>query len=129
MLNSRILVQKTLTTKFSNPSVLTTLFSTRHFATEEQLDLVVIGGGPGGYCAAIKAGQLGLKTTCVEGRGALGGTCLNVGCIPSKALLHVSHLYEMTKQYFPEHGINVTSSVDIPQMLKKKNEKVKKLTG
>ncbi len=50
-------------------------------------DVVVVGGGPGGYVAAIKAAQLGLKTTCVEGRGALGGTCLNVGCIPSKASL------------------------------------------
>lgn len=56
----------------------------RGFATGEQQDLVVIGGGPGGYVAAIKAGQLGMKVTCVEGRGKLGGTCLNVGCIPSK---------------------------------------------
>lgn len=57
-------------------------------------DLVVIGGGPGGYVAAIKAAQLGLKTVCVEKRGSLGGTCLNVGCIPSKALLNISHKYE-----------------------------------
>ncbi len=60
---------------------------TRGFAAAaEQQDVVIIGGGPGGYVAAIKAGQLGLKTTCIEGRGALGGTCLNVGCIPSKVI-------------------------------------------
>ena len=57
---------------------------------EYDYDLVVIGGGPGGYVAAIKAAQLGMKVACVEKRGALGGTCLNVGCIPSKALLHSS---------------------------------------
>ena len=62
--------------------------------SEAAYDLVVIGGGPGGYVAAIKAAQLGLKVACVDKRGALGGTCLNVGCIPSKALLHSSHLYE-----------------------------------
>ena len=61
--------------------------------SEAAYDLVVIGGGPGGYVAAIKAAQLGLKVACVDKRGALGGTCLNVGCIPSKALLHSSHLY------------------------------------
>ena len=62
--------------------------------TSEEYDVCVIGGGPGGYVSAIKAAQLGLKTVCVESRGTLGGTCLNVGCIPSKALLHSSHLYE-----------------------------------
>ena len=61
----------------------------------ESYDLIVIGGGPGGYVAAIRAAQLGLKTACVEKRGTLGGTCLNVGCIPSKALLHNSHLYDI----------------------------------
>jgi len=55
-------------------------------------DVIVIGGGPGGYVCAIRCAQLGLKAACVEGRGALGGTCLNVGCIPSKALLHASHM-------------------------------------
>jgi dihydrolipoamide dehydrogenase len=59
-----------------------------------QYDVVIIGGGPGGYNAAIRAGQLGLKTAIVEGRGKLGGTCLNVGCMPSKALLHASEMYE-----------------------------------
>mmetsp|Transcript_36947 Transcript_36947/g.87794 ORF Transcript_36947/g.87794 Transcript_36947/m.87794 type:complete len:106 (-) Transcript_36947:251-568(-) len=71
----------------------------RSFSSEEQ-DVVVVGGGPGGYVAAIKAAQLGLKTTCVEGRGSLGGTCLNVGCIPSKALLHSSHMYSEAKKKF-----------------------------
>lgn len=59
----------------------------------ESYDVIVIGAGPGGYNAAIRAGQLGLKVACVEGRETLGGTCLNVGCMPSKALLHASELY------------------------------------
>ena len=66
----------------------------------DKYDLVIIGAGPGGYVAAIKAAQLGLKTACVEMRGTLGGTCLNVGCIPSKALLQNSHLYHMAKHDF-----------------------------
>ena len=85
--------------------------STRAFgstpALQEQYDLVVIGGGPGGYVAAIKASQLGLKTACVESRGTLGGTCLNVGCIPSKALLHSSHLYHEATHDFAKYGIKV----------------------
>ena len=60
---------------------------------EQDYDLIVIGAGPGGYVAAIRAAQLGLKTACVESRETLGGTCLNVGCIPSKAMLHASELY------------------------------------
>ena len=74
----------------------------------EQQDVVVIGSGPGGYVAAIKAGQLGLKTTCVEKRTTLGGTCSNVGCIPSKALLHASHLYDEAKNHFGKYGIKST---------------------
>jgi dihydrolipoamide dehydrogenase len=62
--------------------------------TDTQFDVIVIGAGPGGYVAAIRASQLGLKTACVESRETLGGTCLNVGCIPSKALLHASELFE-----------------------------------
>ena len=72
--------------------------------TSEEYDVCVIGGGPGGYVSAIKAAQLGLKTVCVESRGTLGGTCLNVGCIPSKALLHSSHLYEEALHDFKQHG-------------------------
>lgn len=64
-------------------------------ATRGEYDLVVVGGGPGGYVAAIKAAQLGLKTACIEKRGTLGGTCLNIGCIPSKALLNMSHKYKV----------------------------------
>ncbi len=77
----------------------------RFLATTPEYDVVVVGGGPGGYVAAIKAGQLGLKTACVESRGALGGTCLNVGCIPSKALLHATHLYEHARLDFKHYGI------------------------
>ncbi|MEM7545449.1 MAG: dihydrolipoyl dehydrogenase [Pseudomonadota bacterium] len=80
-------------------------------------DLIVIGGGPGGYVCAIRAAQLGLKTACVEGRGALGGTCLNVGCIPSKALLHASEMLSEAQGHFAEMGIVAKSvSVDLDQM-------------
>ena len=71
----------------------------------ETFDLVIIGGGPGGYNCAIRAGQLGLKVACVEKRGLLGGTCLNVGCIPSKALLHVSEVYDEAKNHHAAIGI------------------------
>ena len=81
-------------------------------------DLVIIGGGPGGYNCAIRAGQLGLKTAIVESRGKLGGTCLNVGCIPSKALLHASEYFEAASKTFPSMGIKVSGvSLDLPQML------------
>lgn len=95
-----------------------------------QQDLVVVGGGPGGYVAAIKAAQLGLKVTCVEKRGSLGGTCLNVGCIPSKALLHSSHLYEEAKLSFGKHGIDINGSVEVnvPAMMKHKANSVTGLT-
>merc|ERR1712168_1467244 len=69
----------------------------RHYSSSDEADLVVIGSGPGGYVAAIKAAQLGLKTVCVEKNATLGGTCLNVGCIPSKSLLNNSHLYHQAK--------------------------------
>ena len=67
---------------------------------EQNFDLIVIGGGPGGYVCAIRAAQLGLKTACVESRGTLGGTCLNVGCIPSKSLLNSSELFSKAKNQF-----------------------------
>jgi dihydrolipoamide dehydrogenase len=71
-------------------------------------DVVIIGGGPGGYNAAIRAGQLGLKVACVEGRKTLGGTCLNVGCIPSKALLNASNMFEEARTGFAALGIKVS---------------------
>eukprot|EP01117_Protostelium_nocturnum_P019284 TRINITY_DN831_c0_g1_i1.p1 TRINITY_DN831_c0_g1~~TRINITY_DN831_c0_g1_i1.p1 ORF type:complete len:495 (-),score=209.49 TRINITY_DN831_c0_g1_i1:61-1545(-) len=106
-----------------------TFRQTRRYATEVEQDLVVIGGGPGGYVAAIKAAQLGLKTTCVESRGKLGGTCLNVGCIPSKALLNASHKYEEAKLHFPNLGIKVSGlELDLPTMMKVKEGRVDGLT-
>ena len=95
----------------------------------ENFDVVVIGGGPGGYVAAIRAAQLGLKTACVEKRGALGGTCLNVGCIPSKALLQSSHLYEEASKHLGPHGIKVGNVVlDLAAVLARKDKVVGDLT-
>ncbi|MEM1420469.1 MAG: dihydrolipoyl dehydrogenase [Pseudomonadota bacterium] len=83
----------------------------------EAYDVVIIGGGPGGYVCAIRAAQLGLKVACVEGRGALGGTCLNVGCIPSKALLHSSEMVHEANGHFAEMGIVAKGvSVDLDKM-------------
>jgi dihydrolipoamide dehydrogenase len=88
-------------------------------------DIIIIGGGPGGYVAAIRCAQLGLKTACVEGRETLGGTCLNVGCIPSKALLHASHMLHEAEHNFAEMGLKGKSpSVDWTQMLKYKQSTV-----
>ncbi|MEP3674322.1 dihydrolipoyl dehydrogenase [Sulfitobacter sp.] len=88
-------------------------------------DVIIIGAGPGGYVAAIRCAQLGLKTACVEGRETLGGTCLNVGCIPSKALLHASHMLHEAEHNFAEMGLKGKSpSVDWPQMLNYKQSTV-----
>ena len=96
---------------------------------EDSFDLVVIGGGPGGYVAAIRAAQLGLNVACVESYGALGGTCLNVGCIPSKALLHDSELYEMARHDLANHGIKVSGvKLDLAAMMKRKDGVVGDLT-
>jgi len=95
----------------------------------ESFDLIVIGAGPGGYVAAIKAAQLGMKVACVEKRGTLGGTCLNVGCIPSKALLHSSEMYEETVKHAAEHGIKTGKvTFDLKTMLKRKDDVVDGLT-
>lgn len=84
-------------------------------------DVIIIGGGPGGYVCAIRCAQLGLKTACVEGRGALGGTCLNVGCIPSKALLHATELYHEAEHNFVKMGLmGKTPSVDFKKMIEYK---------
>jgi dihydrolipoamide dehydrogenase len=95
---------------------------------EASFDVVIIGGGPGGYNAAIRAGQLGLKAACVEMRKTLGGTCLNVGCIPSKALLHASEMFELAGKDFAGLGIKVTPELDLRQMHKQKDDSVGALT-
>ncbi|EFJ16908.1 hypothetical protein SELMODRAFT_445122 [Selaginella moellendorffii] len=101
----------------------------RGFASGEDNDVVVIGGGPGGYVAAIKAAQLGFKTTCIEKRGSLGGTCLNVGCIPSKALLHSSHMFHEAKHTFSKHGVKVSGvDIDVAAMMAQKEQAVSGLT-
>jgi len=92
-------------------------------------DVLIIGGGPGGYNAAIRAGQLGLKVACIEGRETLGGTCLNVGCMPSKALLHASELYDAaTSGELNNLGIEVKPTLNLAQMMKQKDESVTALT-
>lgn len=96
--------------------------------SDTQFDLVVIGGGPGGYVAAIRAAQLGMSVACVEMRGALGGTCLNVGCIPSKALLDSSEKYEDVKKHFIEHGIKAQAGLDLKTMMARKDKVVLDLT-
>jgi len=93
-----------------------------------QYDVVIIGGGPGGYNAAIRAGQLGLKTALVEKNPTLGGTCLNVGCMPSKALLHASEMFEAAGKDFAHLGIEVTPKLNLPQMMGQKAESVLALT-
>ena len=94
-----------------------------------QHDLVVIGAGPGGYVAAIRAAQLGLNTACVEREPALGGTCLRVGCIPSKALLESSEQYHAAQLALAQHGIEVGQvRLNLGQMLKRKDETVEALT-
>ena len=90
----------------------------------ETFDLVVIGSGPGGYVAAIRAAQLGMKVAVIEKRATHGGTCLNIGCIPSKALLHASELFGEAKHAFAKMGIGVTPSLDLGQMLKFKQEAI-----
>ena len=96
----------------------------------ERYDLVVIGAGPGGYVAAIRAAQLGMKVACVEKRATLGGVCLNIGCIPSKALLDSSELFHLAQKRFKKHGIKVGEvTLDLPAMLARKDQVVKELTG
>src|SRR4028118_1564379 len=93
-------------------------------------DLLVIGGGPGGYVAAIRAAQLGLNVGCIEQEPALGGTCLRVGCIPSKALLQTSEKYVEAQSHLSQLGIKVSGvELDLGQMLRRKDDIVKTLTG
>ena len=96
---------------------------------EKNFDLIVIGGGPGGYVCAIRAAQLGLKTACVESRGTLGGTCLNVGCIPSKSLLNLSENFKKAKNEFNHQGIEVSEvKLNIEKMMSNKSKSVQILT-
>ena len=91
--------------------------------------LIVIGGGPGGYVCAIRAAQLGLKTACVESRGTLGGTCLNVGCIPSKSLLNSSELFSKAKNHFSNIGIETgVVKLNLDKMMTNKSKSVQILT-
>ncbi|MBI3540769.1 MAG: dihydrolipoyl dehydrogenase [Deltaproteobacteria bacterium] len=95
---------------------------------EKEFDLVVIGAGPGGYVAAIRAAQLGMKVACVEKEQGLGGTCLNVGCIPSKTLLESSELYWKAQEKFKEHGILIENlSLDFAQFIERKNKIIQQL--
>ena len=95
----------------------------------ERYDVVVIGAGPGGYIAAIRAAQLGMKVACIDKRATLGGTCLNVGCIPSKALLDSSELYAQAKEHFSEHGIETGKlQLNLAAMLERKARVVDGLT-
>src|SRR5215831_9831202 len=90
-----------------------------------QHDLIVIGGGPGGYIAAIRAAQLGLNAACVEKESRLGGTCLRVGCIPSKALLESSEKFAETRHALAEHGVKVSGvELDLPTLLRRKEQVV-----
>ena len=96
---------------------------------DNNFDLIVIGGGPGGYVCAIRASQLGLKTACVESRGTLGGTCLNVGCIPSKSLLNLSDNYQKAKNEFDKQGIELKDiKINVKKMMSNKDKSVQVLT-
>ena len=96
---------------------------------ENNFDVIIIGGGPGGYVCAIRAAQLGLKTACVESRGALGGTCLNIGCIPSKSLLNLSENFHKAKKDFNQQGIEISDiKLNIDKMMSNKNKSIQILT-
>ena len=96
----------------------------------ESFDVLVIGSGPGGYVAAIRSSQLGMKTAIIEKYSTMGGTCLNVGCIPSKSLLDSSHHYEDAIKKFPEHGINIKGEInfDLSKMITRKQAVVDQTT-
>ncbi|XP_049844367.1 dihydrolipoyl dehydrogenase, mitochondrial-like isoform X2 [Schistocerca gregaria] len=114
-----------------NISPLLTCIQQRQYAASHEADVAVIGSGPGGYVAAIKSAQLGMKTVCVEKNDTLGGTCLNVGCIPSKALLNNSHYYHMAHSGdLAKRGVEVSNlKLNLPKMMEAKSTAVKALTG
>ena len=97
--------------------------------SQEKYDVIIIGAGPGGYVAAVRAAQLGMKVACIEKEDRLGGVCLNVGCIPSKALLDSSEYYSLAKNKFSDHGINIKEiSIDLDVMMQRKQQVVESLT-
>ena len=99
-------------------------------ASPKTYDLIVIGSGPGGYVAAVRAAQLGLEVACIEKEPQLGGVCLNVGCIPSKALLDSSEYYHMARHQFADHGIKTGRlTLDLAAMMARKDQVVKDLTS
>ncbi|KAJ0115932.1 hypothetical protein J7T55_004102 [Diaporthe amygdali] len=132
MLASRLIPRTAVRSAFTKPSLPTVAVPRwrRSYATEaEEKDLVIIGGGVAGYVAAIKAGQEGLKVACIEKRGTLGGTCLNVGCIPSKSLLNNSHLYHQILHDTKNRGIEVGDvKLNLANLMKAKDTSVAGLT-
>ena len=97
---------------------------------DQNYDVVIIGSGPGGYVAAVRAAQLGMKVACIEKEPRLGGVCLNRGCIPSKALLDSSEYYHLAKEEFAAHGIKTGRvSLDLPTMMARKEKVVEELTA
>src|SRR3954453_13345897 len=93
----------------------------------DNFDAIVIGGGPGGYNAAIRLGQLGLTSACIDKRGTSGGTCLNIGCIPSKALLHARERFHEAQTDFAKLGIKAKVDLDLPVMMTQKTKVVGEL--
>ncbi|GAM24800.1 hypothetical protein SAMD00019534_079750 [Acytostelium subglobosum LB1] len=125
-----ILIKCANRTSIIKGSVTNIRYFTTSSSTTVKKDLVIIGGGPGGYVAGIKAGQLGMSVAVVEKRGKLGGTCSNVGCIPSKALLNATHKYEEAKTRFPSLGIRVDNvDFDLDAIMKYKDKTVNGLTS
>lgn len=121
----------TIVNQTKSGSILVSVFQSRNYSSSnEEYDLTIIGSGPGGYVAAIKAAQLGLKTACVEKNATLGGTCLNVGCIPSKSLLHNSHLYHQAAHNdLKNRGIEFDNlRLNLQTLMKQKESAVKGLT-
>ena len=96
---------------------------------DNNFDVIVIGAGPGGYVCAIRSAQLGLKTACIESRKTLGGTCLNVGCIPSKSLLNSSEMYHKSEKEFSNLGIELGKiKLNLSKMMANKNKSILTLT-
>ena len=96
---------------------------------DSNFDVIIIGSGPGGYVCAIRSAQLGLKTACIESKKTLGGTCLNVGCIPSKSLLNASEMYHLAKEKFSTLGIESENiKLNLSKMMANKNKSVLTLT-